>query len=48
MDNKTTELTECNYCAGNGYIQLLLEGSETCPNCEGSGKREIEYQENFA
>ena len=47
----TTEpsvIQECSYCVGNGYIQVLLGGTETCPDCNGTGKKEIEYQENFA
>jgi len=27
----------CQVCDGNGYLQLLVGGSETCPNCLGSG-----------
>lgn len=30
---------ECDYCSGEGYFQLLLGGSETCPCCKGSGKK---------
>lgn len=33
-----TEREVCEYCQGNGYYQLLLGGSETCPSCQGSGK----------
>ncbi len=29
----------CIYCSGKGYFQLILGGSETCPCCEGSGKK---------
>ncbi|MBO8171778.1 MAG: YuiA family protein [Bacillaceae bacterium] len=39
---QTTVLTEkevCEYCNGQGYYQLLLGGSETCPSCQGSGKK---------
>ncbi|KIL42615.1 YuiA family protein [Jeotgalibacillus soli] len=28
----------CGYCSGQGYFQLRLGGSETCPCCGGSGK----------
>ncbi|WP_177201346.1 YuiA family protein [Bacillus sp. OV322] len=35
MNNKNNE---CLYCAGKGYFQLLLGGSETCSCCQGSGK----------
>jgi hypothetical protein len=31
---------KCDYCNGEGYFQLLLGGSETCPCCNGSGERE--------
>ncbi|MDZ5713626.1 MULTISPECIES: YuiA family protein [Jeotgalibacillus] len=31
--------TNCSYCAGKGYFQLRLGGSETCPNCGGEGKK---------
>lgn len=34
-----THTKECPYCTGEGYVQLLLGGSETCPSCDGSGKR---------
>ncbi|MCA1027788.1 YuiA family protein [Cytobacillus sp. FSL W7-1323] len=30
----------CIYCAGQGYFQLILGGSETCACCGGSGKHE--------
>lgn len=29
----------CEYCAGRGYFQLLLGGSETCSCCSGTGKK---------
>jgi len=29
----------CTYCSGKGYFQLLLGGSETCPCCSGTGKK---------
>lgn len=48
MDEKNKKQLECGYCSGNGYLQLLLGGSETCPDCEGTGKKEKEVQENFA
>lgn len=31
--------TTCDYCAGEGYFQLLLGGSETCSCCRGTGKK---------
>jgi DnaJ-class molecular chaperone len=34
---KHTEQTVCPYCEGNGYVQLLLGGSETCYGCSGKG-----------
>jgi DnaJ-class molecular chaperone len=36
VDNKKP--TQCPYCNGKGYFQLLLGGSETCQSCEGSGE----------
>lgn len=33
---KGTEV--CVYCAGAGYLQLVLWGTETCPCCHGTGK----------
>ncbi|ESU31201.1 hypothetical protein G3A_17640 [Bacillus sp. 17376] len=38
MKMHTHDSKECPYCSGNGYIQLLLGGSETCTCCSGSGK----------
>jgi DnaJ-class molecular chaperone len=38
MKETTYENNPCPYCSGNGYIQLLLGGSETCAGCKGSGK----------
>lgn len=40
MRNQTEKVSqnECPYCGGKGYFQLLLGGSETCENCQGSGK----------
>lgn len=32
-------VNDCPYCAGKGYFQLLLGGSETCECCGGSGKK---------
>ncbi len=31
--------TDCPYCQGKGYFQLLLGGSETCDSCSGSGAK---------
>lgn len=28
----------CSYCGGQGYQDVLIGGSETCPACEGTGK----------
>ncbi|WP_243387717.1 YuiA family protein [Bacillus kexueae] len=38
---KMTEMakTQCPYCNGKGYFQLVLGGSETCENCQGTGKK---------
>ncbi len=33
-------LNDCPYCAGKGYFQLLLGGSETCDCCQGTGEKE--------
>ncbi|MFC4545727.1 YuiA family protein [Paenactinomyces guangxiensis] len=33
---------KCSYCNGDGYVQLLLGGSETCHACKGTGKKEME------
>ncbi|MEZ0480137.1 YuiA family protein [Planococcus sp. SSTMD024] len=35
---KRTTGNHCPYCAGQGYFQLRLGGSETCSCCSGSGK----------
>jgi DnaJ-class molecular chaperone len=32
-----TKQTVCPYCSGNGYVQLVLGGSETCYCCSGKG-----------
>jgi RecJ-like exonuclease len=39
MDEKMTQTnqTVCPYCSGNGYVQLVLGGSETCYCCSGKG-----------
>lgn len=34
----TKETEVCVYCAGAGYLQLVLWGTETCPCCHGTGK----------
>ncbi|WAA09960.1 YuiA family protein [Fervidibacillus albus] len=39
MESSDYQQGICEYCQGNGYIQLLLGGSETCPNCKGTGKK---------
>jgi RecJ-like exonuclease len=36
------QMNSCPYCSGNGYFQLVLGGSETCPSCGGSGKKKDE------
>jgi DnaJ-class molecular chaperone len=30
---------KCVYCDGDGYVQLLLGGSETCGCCQGTGRQ---------
>jgi DnaJ-class molecular chaperone len=37
MNNRFKDQEECPYCNGQGYFQLLLGGTENCPNCEGLG-----------
>lgn len=42
---KNTTKKKCNYCRGLGYIKLgtneyAVEGTETCPDCKGSGEIE--------
>lgn len=32
-------INDCPYCAGKGYFQLLLGGSETCECCRGTGEK---------
>ncbi|MFN7253344.1 MAG: YuiA family protein [Anaerobacillus sp.] len=36
---------DCPYCAGKGYFQLLLGGSETCECCQGTGEKAKGEQE---
>jgi hypothetical protein len=40
MKVSQVDTTECVYCSGKGYFQLLLGGSETCSCCGGTGKSE--------
>ncbi|MBD1370904.1 YuiA family protein [Hazenella sp. IB182357] len=41
MSTKTLKQAgKCTYCNGEGYVQLLLGGSETCHACHGTGKKE--------
>jgi DnaJ-class molecular chaperone len=40
MATNVNQQTSCGYCGGNGYVQLLLGGSETCHACKGTGKKE--------
>ncbi|WP_187254600.1 YuiA family protein [Alkalicoccus halolimnae] len=35
---KRLKRSQCSYCTGRGYHQLLLGGSETCSSCHGTGK----------
>lgn len=37
-------INSCMYCNGNGYILVLLGGSETCYACKGSGKKDKEHK----
>jgi hypothetical protein len=39
MAVKTVDTTNCDYCSGTGYFQLVLGGSETCSCCGGTGKK---------
>ncbi|WP_339061251.1 YuiA family protein [Tepidibacillus marianensis] len=32
----------CGFCEGQGYHDIMVGGSETCPACEGSGTEEKE------
>lgn len=36
---------KCEYCDGQGYVHLLLGGSESCYACQGSGKASNKAQE---
>ncbi|MGO4888945.1 YuiA family protein [Anaerobacillus sp. MEB173] len=40
--NSILKKDDCPYCAGKGYFQLVLGGSETCEKCEGTGKTKEE------
>jgi len=31
-------MATCIYCEGQGYHDLIVGGSETCPACQGTGK----------
>ncbi|TCL47322.1 hypothetical protein EDD69_11232 [Thermolongibacillus altinsuensis] len=31
------ESKPCAYCSGNGYVYVVLGGSETCYCCKGTG-----------
>ncbi|UFJ39653.1 YuiA family protein [Brevibacillus humidisoli] len=33
-----SHMTPCSDCKGQGYVELLLGGTEQCPYCEGTGK----------
>ncbi|AGT33288.1 hypothetical protein M493_15360 [Geobacillus genomosp. 3] len=43
---QTATTTACSYCGGNGYVQLLLGGSETCYGCQGTGSEQEEDGEH--
>ncbi|HZG13441.1 MAG TPA: YuiA family protein [Candidatus Bathyarchaeia archaeon] len=34
--------TQCPYCKGEGYFQVILGGTENCPSCEGTGNHQEE------
>ncbi|GAB6933850.1 YuiA family protein [Calditerricola satsumensis] len=34
--------TTCAFCQGNGYVHLLLGGTERCHMCGGTGQLEEE------
>ncbi len=44
MTVQQLETKVCDYCAGVGYFQLLLGGSETCQSCGGTGKSKEEQE----
>ncbi|MFC7439717.1 YuiA family protein [Laceyella putida] len=37
------ETDVCTYCEGDGYVTLLLGGSETCYACKGSGHKKSNH-----
>ncbi|WP_165967281.1 YuiA family protein [Jeotgalibacillus sp. S-D1] len=39
MKKTNRNSNKCEYCSGQGYFQLRLGGSETCPCCGGTGKK---------
>ncbi|QPC47357.1 YuiA family protein [Mangrovibacillus cuniculi] len=48
MQRKTSVSTpSCPYCGGKGYFQLVLGGTETCPECHGSGNGESYSRKKF-
>lgn len=36
---------ECKYCGGKGYFELF-HGTETCPSCQGTGKKSTENKQS--
>ncbi len=34
---------ECKYCGGKGYFELI-DGTETCPSCQGTRKHTAESE----
>jgi|GEM_PF-861756 len=38
MSKHIHQQEECPYCEGNGYVQLLLGGTENCRSCESDSK----------
>lgn len=44
-DEKEKRYTECEYCDGDGYVDINMDDmweTLTCPKCHGEGQIEIE------
>lgn len=37
MNRRHNQPESCPYCKGQGYFQLIVGGTEVCPNCDGAG-----------
>ncbi|MGC5328250.1 YuiA family protein [Brevibacillus sp. SYSU BS000544] len=37
MSRRHNQSETCPYCKGQGYFQLIVGGTEDCPNCDGAG-----------